>query len=116
MWHFNRQLGKLISPTGEEFPAYSGHGVGVDNPLYQQVKDVGPIPAGLWDIGAPHQSAHGQDTLTLTPHKETNTYGRSGFLCHGDEIEHPGQHLASLGCVITARAVRLQMSGVLQVI
>lgn len=105
-WTFNRVQGKLISPSNQEYAAYSGHGAGVNNPALERVHDVGPIPAGWWDIGAPHDSKHGPFTLTLTPQAGTEVYGRSDFLCHGDEVEHPGQFLASLGCVIAARAVR----------
>ena len=117
MWVFNVKAGQLISPSGEHFTAYSGHAEGVNNPTLQNVKDVGPIPSGLWNIGELTDTAHhGPDARPLTPCPGTNTYGRSEFWCHGDEVKHPGQHLASLGCVIAAHNVRVQMSGQLQVI
>lgn len=108
MWTFERAKGKLIAPTGTEFTAYSGHGVGVNNPALESVHDVGPIPSGLWDIGTPFNDAqHGPYAMHLTPHSNTNTFGRDGFLCHGDSITHPGQ--ASLGCVIAAHDVRVMI-------
>jgi hypothetical protein len=36
--------------------------------------------------------------MALTPILQTKTYGRSGFLIHGDSIQHPGE--ASEGCII----------------
>lgn len=117
MWTFKRAAGQLISPTGQVFPAYSGHGEGVNNPTLERVKDVGPLPAGVWIIGELIDTTeHGPDARTLTPDTGTNVYGRSGFLAHGDEVKHPGQHLASLGCLITERDARLQMSGKLLVV
>lgn len=105
MWHFNRVRGKVISPTGEEFTAYSGHHEGVNNPSLERQSNVGPIPAGVWNIQAPLDSpTHGPFAMHLMPDAHTQTYGRSGFMIHGDSKEHPGQ--ASLGCVITARVIR----------
>jgi hypothetical protein len=45
--------------------------------------------------------------LKLNPAAATETFGRSGFLMHGDSKEHPG--CASHGCVILPRAVREQV-------
>jgi hypothetical protein len=46
--------------------------------------------------------------MRLTPANGTHNYGRSGFLIHGDSIEHPGQ--ASNGCIIERLPVRNQIS------
>ena len=86
---------------------YSGHGDGLNNPRAQGAPDVGPIPRGLWSIGAPVDTAeHGPFVLPLTAHAQTDCCGRSGFLVHGDEVQHHGEHLASLGCIVLPRAVR----------
>lgn len=110
MWVFNRTKGQLISPSGEVFTAYSGHGVGVNNPTLQNVKDVGPIPSGIWYFQAPIDTVdHGPYALPLIPDAKTETFGRSGFMFHGDEVKHPCQHLASLGCLIGCKMARQQV-------
>ena len=68
--------------------------------------DVGPIPQGTWTIiGPPNNTRyHGPYVLRWQPTPGTDTFGRSGFLVHGDSIESPG--CASKGCVILPRAIR----------
>jgi hypothetical protein len=71
---------------------------GKNNPAMQQVACVGPLPAGWYDIvGQPFDSPeHGPFCLRLQPRPETEMYGRTGMLIHGDSVEHPG--CASEGC------------------
>jgi hypothetical protein len=45
--------------------------------------------------------------LTLKPAASTPTFGRSGFLMHGDSKESPSS--ASHGCVILPSSVREQV-------
>lgn len=85
---------------------YSG-AVGYKNdPEAQKVHNKGPIPQGEWGIlGPPVDTAtHGPYVIHLFAKPGTDTFGRSGFLIHGDSIEHPGQ--ASEGCIILPRSVR----------
>ena len=84
----------------------AGAGSGKNNPEMQQVANVGPIPAGEWAIQGPpvDTTGHGPYVLKLDPAPYTETFGRSGFLMHGDSKEHPG--CASEGCVILPRDVR----------
>lgn len=88
---------------------YSGHGEGKNNPAMQSVHDVGPIPQGLWKMTALEleTAEHGPYVIVLTPSPFTETFGRTGLLCHGDSVEHPG--CASLGCVIMPHPVREEM-------
>lgn len=108
MWTYSQALGELFGPNGELVATgYSGHGEGVNNPALQAVHDVGPIPQGRYGINAPREvPGRGPYVLPLMPFATTDTFGRSGFLCHGDSIEHPGAKLASHGCVILGRAAR----------
>jgi hypothetical protein len=75
----------------------------------ESVHDVGPIPRGNWTIVGPpvNTAEHGPYVLMLQPDADTDTFGRSGFLMHGDSKESPGS--ASHGCVIMPRAVREQV-------
>lgn len=107
-WQYEQSTGKLSKDGVLVDAGYSGFGSGLNNPDAQQVPDMGPIPAGSWAIeGPPFDSpSHGPYVLRLTPAEDTETFGRSGFLIHGDEVAHAGEHLASHGCIILARATR----------
>lgn len=104
-WVYGQDSG-VISNGDRSFTGYSGaYPDGVNNPDLESKADVGPIPAGLYAIGAPvNMIEHGPFVLRLTPHPENEMYGRVGFLIHGDSIEHPGQ--ASHGCIILPRDAR----------
>jgi hypothetical protein len=87
---------------------YSGNGAGKNNALAQDIPNVGPIPQGIYAIGAPYNSVkHGPFALPLAPDAANLMFGRSGFLCHGDSIESPG--CASEGCIIMPKATREAM-------
>jgi hypothetical protein len=88
---------------------YSGFEEGKNNPAMQAVTNVGPIPQGDWTIEGPpiNTAEHGPFVLILTPSADTNTFGRSEFLMHGDSIQAPGT--ASKGCIIMAREAREQV-------
>jgi hypothetical protein len=106
MWGYSQASGKLDRNGTYAGIGYSGHGVGCNNPAYQQVRCVGPIPQGEWTISGPPMDTqeHGPYVLTLTPNPETNTFSRSGFLIHGDGVHDPGA--ASEGCLILSHPLR----------
>ena len=84
---------------------YSGHGLGKNNPLMQDVKNVGPIPRGRYKKGKVYDSEHtGPFTILLIPDLKNEMFGRSDFKMHGDSIENPGT--ASLGCIVAERETR----------
>lgn len=110
-WLYQQSTGNL-SFNGEFVQRdYSGAATGKNNPAMQTVPDIGPIPRGTYDIGAPHTSPHtGTYTLNLTPGPGTNTFGRSAFRIHGDDsLHHPGT--ASEGCVIMSVTTRHRIWG-----
>jgi len=107
MWIYQQSSGKLKQDGNFVGVGYSGLGNGLNNSLMQDVPDVGPIPVGTYEIGEPFDTdTHGPFVMRLTPTGPTYTFGRSGFLMHGDSIENAGQHLASHGCIILARPLR----------
>jgi hypothetical protein len=75
----------------------------------EKVHNLGPIPQGEWTIVGPpiNTQEHGPYVLKLEPGAKTTTFGRSGFLMHGDSKKSPGS--ASQGCVILPRTVREQV-------
>ena len=75
----------------------------------------GPIPRGKWEIGAffDDPGGKGQVVAHLTPCDGTETFGRSGFLIHGDNSAL--NHSASEGCIVAPRVIREQIAAGLSV-
>lgn len=107
-WIYHQASGRLERNGTMVIGGYSGIGAGKNNPTMQATPNVGPIPRGEYRIGAPFTHPHsGAYTMRLTPINGTITFGRDGFMIHGDSVAHPGQ--ASNGCVIERMAVRSQI-------
>ena len=105
MFSYDQLTGVLTQDGRFLGTGYSGLGAGKNRPDAQDVPDVGPIPRGAYNIGAPFESIeHGPFAMHLDPVPGNEMFGRSGFLMHGDSLEHPGA--ASEGCIIMPRAVR----------
>lgn len=108
MWQYIQVSGELKQDGEHAAWAYSGHGIGKNNPASQSVHNVGPIPCGLYEIGEPiNTSAHGPYCLPLTPRPDNMMWGRAGFLIHGDSIQEPGT--ASEGCIIASKLTRIRI-------
>jgi hypothetical protein len=108
-WTYSQKTGELQRDGRPVAAGYSGAGEGKNNPAMENVHNVGPIPKGQWTIVGPpvNTEEHGPYVLGLRPSAETPTFGREGFLLHGDSKEFPG--CASQGCVIMPRPVREQV-------
>ena len=108
-WTYAQKTGELQQDGKHVATGYSGGGDGKNNPVMEDVAGVGPIPQGEWNISGPpvNTAEHGPYVLSLKPAAETETFGRSAFLMHGDSVKAPGT--ASQGCVIMPRAVREQV-------
>jgi hypothetical protein len=108
-WTYAQKTGELQQDGKPVATGYSGAGAGKNNPEMEKVHNVGPIPQGDWTIVGPpvNTREHGPYVLKLQPEAKTTTFGRSGFLMHGDSKESPGN--ASQGCVILPRTVREQV-------
>lgn len=114
MWTWDQSAGMLKASNGKTVATgYSGKGSGKNNPAAQAIRAVGPIPRGLWKIGAPYNSKNvGPFALPLYAvdgklddvHAPT---GRSAFRIHGDSARNPGN--SSNGCIILSRVVREQI-------
>ena len=79
---------------------------GKNQPSAQEIPDCGPIPCGQYTITSflTTTQEHGPDVMTLEPNEGTNTFGRSGFLIHGDSKTNPGK--ASKGCIVLSHFAR----------
>ncbi len=89
--------------------AYSGHGPGVNNPDLQDIRNVGPLPAGTYLIGPAKEPIDrlGPVALPLTPNPDNQMFGRDEFFIHGDNAQM--NHTASDGCIILPRNIRDQI-------
>lgn len=119
MWTFEVKSGKVSGPAGTFIgTAYSGNGSDLDNPATEAVSCHGPIPLGKWTIGEffddlepnpPDGLEHkGPQVCHLSPMEGTDTFGRSGFMIHGDN--RAMNHTASDGCIVAPRFVRDRIS------
>lgn len=110
MWTYEQSTGHLTRDGKLRGVGYSGHPPHVNDPHAENVKMVGPICRGDYDINAPISHPHlGPVSLALTPHATNNMHGRGSFFVHGDLIGHEGEQLASDGCVIMLRLIRQAM-------
>ena len=110
-WTYEQSSGRMSNDASEVVGVgYSGGDCGrvpegKNSPQRQSIPDVGPIPCGMYRIGAPVDTiSHGPYVLPLSPNSSNEMYGRSGFLIHGDSVVSPGK--ASEGCIILSRDVR----------
>lgn len=102
---YDQSSGKLYRDNIHIADGYSGYDLGKNNPKMEGARGIGPIPKGIWQITQRRTSKNtGPVTLTLAPHAQTDTLGRSEFRIHGDSIKNPGA--ASHGCIILPRVVR----------
>lgn len=120
-WLYDRRTGNLWqmqTPPSVVAKGYAGKGDHKNKPESEGIENEGPIPGGLWTIIALLEKTpdHGPFVLRLLPNEGTKTFGRDGFLIHGDSISAPGT--ASLGCIILPRAARekIWQSGDIQLV
>jgi hypothetical protein len=109
MWSYSQSRGELLHNDEHVAFGYSGADAGKNNPAYQNVHNVGPIPQGLYVIEPIDGDYEGKKApvLRLVPNSENQMFGRDGFLIHGDSASNPGT--ASQGCIIMAHWVREQI-------
>jgi Protein of unknown function (DUF2778) len=106
-WTYNSSNGSLSRHGELVGQGYSGYPPHVNDVSAESIPDVGPIPRGAWIINAPFfANDTGPYSLPLTPAEGTETFGRSGFRIHGDEISEAGKELASHGCIVMPLNVR----------
>lgn len=103
MWIYHQSSGDLYHDATYEGRGYSGTGHGRDNPAWDHVEGVGPLPAGHYAIGDAYRHSHlGPCVMNLNPAPDTNTFGRSLFRIHGDSKTHNASH----GCIVLGPSIR----------
>lgn len=107
MWVYKIATGALNRGSIFVGTGYSGAGVtleqGRNNPTLVQAYNIGPIPPGKYRIEPPRDSKTlGPCVFDLTPMPGTETFGRSLFRIHGNNLQNDASH----GCIILGPSIR----------
>lgn len=106
MPEYDQSSGSMTNDGRTVGEGYSGRGTSRNRPEAERLRDLGPIPHGRYIIEyIGNYPGRGPVVFRLRPTAETNTYGRDGFLIHGDNPAND----ASQGCIILPRAAREQL-------
>ena len=110
MWSYCSANGNLSHGGAFAGSGYSGIGEGLNNPQLENDPGVGPLPRGSYIIEPFFDDPGGKGLIVahLTPAPDTRTFGRNGFMIHGDNAAM--NHSASHGCIILSRQLRRQIS------
>ena len=96
-WEYIQNTGDLLHDGKLYAQGYSGKDGGKNNALMENIRNIGSIPRGYYRISG-YNDHKGPWTIVLEPVLETNTFGRSAFRIHGDNVRTPGR--SSEGCII----------------
>ena len=114
LWVYEVSTGRLFRPDGSlAGTGYAGGNLGqdpsaVNNPADESIRDVGPLPEGLYSFGSARNSPTlGPLAIPLDPDASNAMFGRSGFFVHGD-VSGKYQS-ASEGCIVMPNSVRQEM-------
>ena len=105
MWIYSQSSGNLWDDRGLLVAfGYSGGGKGLNNPVLEGVKSVGPVPRGMWVLSSLYDSKSvGPYAIVMEPSNH-DALGRTYFRIHGDNRNM--NKTASKGCVILSRSFR----------
>lgn len=108
MFRYNSDTGQMLNAVGAHIgTGYSGTGEGRNNPAMENVQGVGPIPRGMYRIGAArHSDRLGPIVMNLDPMLGTNVFGRSLFRIHGNNAANDASH----GCIILDHHIREEVA------
>lgn len=105
MWKYCQSTGQLFYGKVSIGIGYSGHGVDKNVPEAEGIKNMGPLPHGMYTIGFAEYNDHlGPLTMKLFPNAGNQMHDRGGFYIHGDSASHPGE--ASEGCIVLSHDIR----------
>jgi RHS repeat-associated protein len=116
---FGQGSGRIIctcnGQTIVDINTYSGRGPGRNNPFYEGVKDIGPIPQGVWKVGGFTKTPNLTRALPLSPQKGNDVFlterDPNSFFIHGpkqgeDRNAPPEKQKSSKGCPIVELGLR----------
>lgn len=108
-WRYNQSTGEFDLPGGITFQGYAGKGHYRNDPDSQSMRGLGPLPVGDYVVSVRADPKPTPFTLRLAAVQGSQTFGRSGFLIHGDNAAGN----ASSGCIILNRPAREFLCSVL---
>lgn len=112
---YSQTTGKMTDAEGVVVAVgWAGHGEGKNNPAWQHVRNVGPLPQGLYRVD-PWEDQHpglGPMVAHLTM-VDGESYGRDGFYIHGPAQDPAKYGEESHGCIVIPRVHRLVVKGLL---
>jgi hypothetical protein len=115
-------------PQSQAGDFYAGGDVGaypeaVNSPLYQDVRNTGPLPQGFYTIGVPYDDPRLGPAMPLEPDAANVMYGRSLFFVHQINSKRdaglppytapPGRN-SSDGCIVGTSAAAWEKIAALQ--
>jgi len=109
-WLYNVKTGELRNPAGAIIGlGYSGSREAKNNPAFEHVANLGPLPRGVWTMGpADTHPELGPICIPLHPCMGTNTFARHDFFIHGDNPAHPRD--SSHGCPVFGPTTRTMLA------
>jgi RHS repeat-associated protein len=115
-WEFSQSTGQwshLDDLTGVATPVglgFSGQGVGYNDPAFEWAEDIGPLPAGLYQIGPGRKWHKMPYVMDLTPVLSFQFGRPGGFKIHAPFKDPAKRPLSSHGCPIAEKDLRKQIS------
>jgi hypothetical protein len=115
-WQFSQSTGQwshVDDLTGVATPAgvgFSGQGAGYNNPDMEWAENIGPLPAGLYQIGPGHDWHKMPYVMDLTPVLSFQFGRPGGFKIHGPFKDPAKRPLSSQGCPMAEKDQRKQIN------
>jgi hypothetical protein len=106
-WIYNQSTGILSHDGAFVGRGYSGFAWGLNNPSFEQVRDIGPIPKGRYLIKDPHRAHPNKGPLVFELEPDDRCISRDDLLIHGDNKYR--SYTGSTGCIVLDREIREQI-------
>lgn len=111
MWWYSQTTGALWRNNDATLAhGYAGAGEGINNAMMQHVRNVGPLPRGLYQMAqAVTHRRLGPLAIRLLPDPHNDMMDRSDFWIHGDNRHR--NRTGSEGCPVLDRPARMVLAG-----
>jgi Protein of unknown function (DUF2778) len=106
MWTYSQKTGQLDHDGIFQGTGYSGKDQGRNDPAYEGVQGIGPLPTGIYSIGTAFDHPHLGPCVMALALIQGESFGRSGFFIHGNNAANDASH----GCVILGPLIRQEIA------
>ena len=109
MWTYQQSTGGIWQNNGPVVAlGYAGAPGAVNDPGTQHIRNVGPLPRGLYRmLSAVTHPRLGPVAIRLEPDRHNEMFDREDFWIHGDNRRN--NRSGSKGCPVMLRPVRLSL-------